>query len=289
MKCQLIAILFSAVAFAQDIDLTGYTLVFEDNFDTKSITEASPKGSVKWYSWPPYGPAGSYSQSIWSIHEMCCVGGILKNEAGWYDRWYSGQISSMDKNKTGFAQQYGYFSARMQMPVAGQGAWPSFWLMTENSIPSNQGDRLEIDILEWYGNQPNVAQHVVHRWKSAGGEESAYIVRPQIPGGNASGQFHIYGCKVAPDFITFYIDGIETGKTATPTTYIGPMYVMVAYALGGGWPVTGEPFASKGKSELWVDWVRVYSLPIVPTPGPTPGVLKGYFEGTLDGIFVPAP
>jgi hypothetical protein len=77
------------------------------------------------------------------------------------------------------------------------------------------------------------------------------------------------------------------------------MFVMIAYALGGGWPVTGEPFASHGNSSLLVDWIRVYSLPSepvptptptpTPVPTPTPGLMEGYFEGTIKGIFVPTP
>ena len=36
-----------------------------------------------------------------------------------------------------------------------------------------------------------------------------------------------------------------------------PLYIIINYALRD--PLTGEPFASKGRSSLQVDWVRAYS------------------------------
>jgi hypothetical protein len=44
----------------QDIDLTGYKLVFEEKFDGISIAESDAKGDKTWYSYPPYGPAGAF-------------------------------------------------------------------------------------------------------------------------------------------------------------------------------------------------------------------------------------
>lgn len=66
--------------------------------------------------------------------------------------------------------------------------------------------------------------------------------------------------KVAPDFITFYVDGQEVGRKPTNLEYLNdPLYIIINYALRD--PLTGEPFASKGRSSLQVDWVRAYSLP----------------------------
>ncbi len=89
-----------------------------------------------------------------------------------------------------------------------------------------------------------------------------------IPGGDAINEWHIYGCKVAPDFIRFYIDGKEVGRKPTNLDYLkDPLYIIINYALRD--PLTGEPFASKGRSSLQVDWVRAYSLPSnVPIPPP---------------------
>ena len=154
---------------AQDIDLTGYRLTFEDNFDTLSVSPngSHTKGTATWFQNPPYGAAGSYSVSTWSMSGMRCIDGVLNIPAAFYppnSTWYSGQISSMDEQKKGFAQQYGYFSARMKMPNAGTGAWPAFWLLGTPGIPNRFAKSLEIDVVEWYGNQPTKAYQRLHCW-----------------------------------------------------------------------------------------------------------------------------
>src|SRR5206468_12564526 len=73
--------------------------------------------------------------------------------------------------------------------------------------------------------------------------------------------FHTYGVQVDPAHVTWYIDGVQTNQIATPTAYItSPFYIMIDYALGGGWPLSGMVDGS----HLDVDWVRVYSLPSPP-------------------------
>jgi beta-glucanase (GH16 family) len=82
-----------------------------------------------------------------------------------------------------------------------------------------------------------------------------------MPDGSQPWQgYHIYGCQVDPAHVTWYIDGVQTNQIATPTAYItSPFYIMIDYAIGGGWPLSGIV----NNSSLNVDWVRVYSLPVV--------------------------
>ena len=101
-------------------------------------------------------------------------------------------------------------------------------------------------------------------------------------GGDAINEWHIYGCKVTPDFIIFYIDGEEVGRRPTSLEYlVAPLYIIINYALQE--PLTGEPFPRKGTSALQVDWVRAYS----PLPSSTPQVRRrltvNFGEG--DGLY----
>lgn len=254
-----------------DIDLTGYTLIFEENFDALSVAKTDSKGDKTWFYWPPYGASGAYSFSHWSIENtLKCEGGVLFNTAWWdptitnhWTNWRTGNLSSMDKFKAGFASKYGYFACRIKMPNAGQGAWPAFWLMGSNAIPNNTGQRLEIDIVEWYGNQQSTAYQNVHCWNADGSQGPLTGGGgTQIPGGDAINTWHIYGCKIDPQNITFYIDGQQTRQMPTPTDYLTDrLFIMIDYALGGGWPVDGVPFNTHGPSTMLVDWVRVYKLP----------------------------
>src|SRR5262249_26129432 len=101
------------VLLSGDIDLTGYTQTFADEFNgtSVSVTNANPKGSSTWYYWPPYGSAGAYSASTWDTAAFSASGGIMQDKAfkDASGNWHSGNLSSMDHAANGFAQQYGYF------------------------------------------------------------------------------------------------------------------------------------------------------------------------------------
>ena len=294
---------------AQDIDLTGYTLSFDDEFSTLSISAANPKGAAKWFSGPANGATGDFSASNWNIDAFSVAGGILSDQA-WYaepaingQNWQSGLISSVDPSVAGFSQKYGYFEIRCQMPNAGDGAWPSFWLDSTSGIGGGQNE--EIDIFEWYGicntpgsDQPYI-QQASHNWNADGSQNQAlpYLYSPQttVPGGGFPWQgYHTYGCQIDSAHITWYIDGVQTNQVATPASYTAnPFYMMVDYALGGGWPLTGSPLATGGSSSLLVDWVRVYSLPSGGTTAPTGGTGSGTstppVSGTGSAGSVPPP
>ena len=263
-----------------DIDLSGYRMTFDDEFSRLSVSAASPKGAATWYAYPPYGAAGNYSSSAWNIQALSATGGLLTDKAylarkagASADSWNSGNLSSVDTTGAGFSQKYGYFEARMQMPSSGTGAWPAFWLSTTNSIPtvsSTPVQHEEIDILEWYGtthtagSEQAFMQQASHNWNPNGSQsqtKGTYLYSPQteMPAGAYPWEgFHTYGVKVDPKHITWYIDGVQTNQIPTPTKYLtSKFYVMIDYALGGGWPLTGMV----NGSALKVDWVRVYSLP----------------------------
>jgi beta-glucanase (GH16 family) len=277
-----------ASAFAKDRDLTGYTLVFEDNFDVRSVGSDADKGNKRWGNWPPYGPAGAFSRSHWAQSRLECAGGILRSWMVWNpdrndqlgNNWESGLIASMDKQRRGFAQRFGYWSARMRMPRAGQGAWCAFWLASASGIPKGGSKGYEIDIGEFYGGQfaakPGNHQYnwVVHPWNADGSQAPPPYEGGEwvdIPGGDAISEWHVYGCEVNPQHIIFYCDGIEVGRKPTHLDYLAdPLYIIVNYALQDDH--SGEPFASRGSSFMQIDWVRAYSLPKhIPVPAVIPG------------------
>ena len=256
-----------------DIDLTGFKLLFNDEFDAVSVAASNPKGAKTWYYLPPYGSAGYYSQSIWDAGAFSVINGILQNvlTLDSSNKWHSGNISSIDETGAGFATKYGYFEARAKMPAAGSGAWPAFWLGSNQGIPGLPGygvNTEEIDIFEWYGvakdqNQALMSQ-ASHNWRGNGGgadETAPFLYKPGTPMPNGAKPwegFHVYGCRVDPAHITWYIDGVQTNQIATPTAYMnGESYMMLDYAIGGGWPLSGLV----NKSSFEVDWVRVYSVP----------------------------
>lgn len=253
-----------------DIDLTGYTLTFDDEFESLSVTTHSPKGDATWYYIPPYGPAGNYSASRWDIRALSVANSVLslKAFADPNGNWRSGNISSMDGTGHGFAQLYGYFEVRARMPRSGTGSWPAFWLMSSTSINNTSKNISEIDIFEWYGkaytDNGAVIQEASHNWGSNGRHgRGAQLYSPTTPVPNGAKpweDFHIYGCQIDPVHITWYIDGVQTNQimTSNAADYMtGPYFIMVDYALGGGWPINNVV----DNSTLDINWVRVYALP----------------------------
>ena len=76
MKRSFLALIIAcSQLLGQDRDLPGYTLAFEDNFDTLSVGPDTDKGSATWGNWPPYGPAGAFSRSqLLTLLESAPVG-----------------------------------------------------------------------------------------------------------------------------------------------------------------------------------------------------------------------
>ena len=184
----------------------------------------------------------------------------------------------------GRLEEFSWNTIEGMAPNAGQGAWSAFWLASVSGIPSAGSKGYEVDIVEAYGGQFKEAaggdkyNWVVHPWNADGSQAPQPYEGGEwagAPGGDAITNWHIYGCKVTPDFITFHIDGQEVGRKPTNLEYLEePLYIIINYALQQ--PLSGEPFVSKGSSALKVDWVRAYSLPSdsTPTPPPPPSNLR---------------
>jgi len=275
-------------AHAQDRNLNGYTLVFSDEFNTVDVGSHQNKGAAKWGDYIP-NSAAAFSFSHWMGSYPALIpdvantqDGVLSLWAKWYAslndpngrNWVSGVLASKDVQNNGFAQRFGYWSARMKMPDAGQGAWSAFWLASTSGIPNAGTKGYEVDIIEGYGGQfklgPGGDEYnwVLHPWNADGSqapppyEGGAWVA---VPGGDAIGAWHVYGCEVNPANIIFYCDGQEVGRKPTHAEYIvDPLYIILNYAMQNDH--SGQPFASHGPSALQVDWVRAYELPQGITP-----------------------
>ena len=155
-------------------DLTGYRLVFEEEF-TGPLSVSAYGPGTKWIAHTPYG--GDFGEAwftdpTFSPSPFSIKNGIL-NITAWKDRtnknhWRSGLLSSVDRSGAGFAQALGYYEARMQLPT-GPGVWPAFWLDGLGSFKTPKTKTAEVDILEEYGVDSRIAHQNVPclecRWK----------------------------------------------------------------------------------------------------------------------------
>lgn len=229
----------------------------EWNLKTSNGFTRQNNGEEQWYISDNF--AGTGAVNPWTVS-----GGVLtltaapasstiQSQINGY-KYTSGEINSYRS----FAQTYGYFEMRAQLP-AGQGLWPAFWL-----LPKDGSWPPELDIMEVLGHNTTGLVTTVHT--SVGGHNMTSTMTTVA---DMSKGFHTYGVDWQKDFITWYFDGKAIFKTATPADMNKPMYILANLAVGGYWP--GSPNAStQFPAEFKIDYIRAYSdAGTTPTP-PTP-------------------
>ena len=248
---------------AQQQSLTKVRLTFDDEFKT---FQSSSDGSVGWMTKLPYW--GDDGRTLWGNHEAqyysdSSVGenpfslshDILSIKAtpaapgttpeG--QAYRSGTITTFGS----FAQTYGYFAVRAELP-AGQGLWPAFWLLPASNVYSS-----ELDVFEQLGSDPTTIYSTTH---GETGDQWVVNFNP-IHTVNTSTGFHTYGVDWEPTTTTFYIDGHKTVSVPTPGSMNSPMYMILNLAVGGpgSWPGTADPSAFP--ASMKIAWVRAFATP----------------------------
>lgn len=180
---------------------------------------------------------------------------------------------------------YGYFEARIKGCSLFPGACPAFWMYSDGRKYSGEVRYCEVDFVELQMNELNPetnqrdpVQHIdmnLHlRLMDETGKEK--WVRPNsnpdmcahswMAPWDPRDDFHIYGCNVTPQMITWYIDG-EAVANEENTYWHLPMNVTLSLGLRHPhigwqgqniWPVpqaaTGEGFPTA----MEVDYVRIW-------------------------------
>jgi beta-glucanase (GH16 family) len=171
--------------------------------------------------------------------------------------------SARIKSQGFFARKYGRFEFHARLP-SGQGYWPAFWLMPENSRYGGWPDCGEIDIVENKGSYPAVVQGTIHYAGATGRhlESTGLYTFAQNDGGT---NFHTYELNWTTNSIQWLVDGKlyqtktnwSTAKAPYPAPFDQPFYIIMNLAVGGvygGNPDTNTVFPG----EILVDYVRVY-------------------------------
>jgi len=255
----------SADQFELNLDRSNLTLTFNDDFNSLSLYDgqdgvweakywwATEKGASlhtngeqQWYVNPLYGPTAS-------ANPFSVTDGVLTIRAEQTPDALSGEVEGYDYTSgmltthASFAQTYGYFEIRADMPDE-QGAWPAFWLLPEDgSWPP------ELDVIEMRGQDPNTLILSAHSNET--GKQTSVINNVAVA--DTEG-FHTYGLLWDEDHITWYFDDVAVAQTDTPDDMHDPMYMIVNLAIGGmaGTPSDGLPDGS----EMNIDYIRAYSL-----------------------------
>lgn len=255
----------NAGQFELSLDRSALTQTFNDNFNTLQLVNGasgvweakywwapekgatlSGNGELQWYVNPSYAPTSAANP--FSINN-----GVLTITAEQTPASISAEVNGYDYTSgmltthASFAQTYGYFEIRADMPDD-KGVWPAFWLLPEDgSWPP------ELDVVEMRGQDPNTVHVTVHS-NETGSQTS---VSTAVSVSETEG-FHTYGVLWQQEEIVWYIDDVAVARADTPSDMHEPMYMLVNLAVGGmaGTPTDGLPDGS----EMKIDYIRAYTL-----------------------------
>jgi len=239
------------------LDLTGYTLVFEDRFD--SLDESV---------WAPHGE-GQRKGGYWDKGQARAQDGRLVIRTEYREDGPHGPGYYSWGAQSTFERAYGYFEARCILPAA-QGLWSAFWMIrsgVRRGVPGTQA--AELDVMEspmwrWHRKRGLVTQNIHYNGYALGHHMRNIAV---AAANSPYEQFNTYGVKWTPEEYVFYVNGMETGRSRFGGVCREPLYMLLSVEVDGvggipaaGW--SGNITKNKARelpADFVVDYVRVYA------------------------------
>ena len=175
----------------------------------------------------------------------------------WYEgqNWYYGASVLDGRNFIASQIGYGQYEWVARMPNR-RGSWPAFWLISTSGWPP------EIDIYEGFGYQSfwdfdrHIA-HTIHGGKDGvrSFQRGVTIQAEQAYGLNGFAQdFHRFAVDIQRDYITWFVDGVETYQSVNPFQGHRWYPIMdVAVKTSGAY--------DDGSGDMIIKSLRIYSAP----------------------------
>ncbi len=251
-------------AIGPKVDLTGYEIVWQDEFEGTELDTTKWKGhnnSLDGALTLAYEGNGNesfyYTSDCMTVKDGCLTLSIRHSDGSDPARpkgWYCATLDTQ-----GIAEfSYGYFECRAKLAKAVAGNC-AFWLNSpvayDTSVPKEEGN--EIDIMESmrYGvEHQGSVENNIHYFDETGHQR--LHARWVIVGDDAYDAFHTYGVKWDKSGYTFYVDGKECRNTDFGLAW-GPEYIVLSNVMreSANAKIVGD------SADYVVDYVRVYQLP----------------------------
>lgn len=266
MACSALASLFvTSNSFADPpANISGWELVFEDNFDGSSLDK------TKWnptYNWGP-----THNHRAYCAEENVIVSdGTLKlkgeakkhpKAAGKTAKFNNKEIpvdytSGAIDTKNHFEFKYGYLEGRFKAPWQ-QGTWPAFWTLQDGWPP-------EIDVLEIPASRKQHHYYLHYTdpsWYSSHGsawDHEASFGGHKDDNTDRSAGFHNYAVEWDETTLSFYFDDKKFASYSRPTEIkqLSKQYIIVNLAIGG-WAGDKIEVTADKPAYFESDWVRVW-------------------------------
>jgi beta-glucanase (GH16 family) len=248
-------------------DLTGYSLVFEDEFNAVGESPNSTKwtfdvGGDGWGNNEEQDYQSDLDDAqIIDWDTSSSVNGALRITAKSADDTITSARVKSDID----VGPYGYYEVRAKLP-AEAGAWPAIWLLGEGGRDTWPDDG-EIDLVEWSSAQASGDTQIIsalHYPAANGG--NANVTNATLT--SAVDEWHTYQLWWTPDSIKIGVDGTEADahlvyskpQNATNNTwpYDGPMDLILNIAIGG--TLGGDVPNSSFEYAMDIDYVRIYQI-----------------------------
>jgi beta-glucanase (GH16 family) len=242
------------------------TLVWSDEFSSAQLDPAVwffETGDGSQYGIPGWGN----NELQWYLPDNARLSnGMLvitvRDEPQSGRNYTSARINTRDR----FAFRFGRIEARMRVP-GGQGLWPAFWLLPQDSVYGTWAASGEIDVMEAV-NLGAAGGNTVYGTIHYGGEwpDNVFTGETYVVPTDARTEFHTYALEWDASEMRWYVDDVLyavqnawfSSGAPYPAPFDQPFYILLNVAVGGNFP--GSPNAATAfPVTMEVDWVRVYS------------------------------
>lgn len=166
--------------------------------------------------------------------------------------------------------QYGKIEIRAKLPQ-GEGVWPAFWMMGTNANKIGWPRCGEIDIMEYVHETPKTLYSTIHWPNMEEKKEKPHSSKHGSINSDTIADWHTYTMEWNEKDISFFLDdklffktnldiadgSVEkTKNNPTGNPFRQPFYLLINFAIGGGWGGKVNPAIFPQRLE--VDYVRVY-------------------------------
>ncbi len=238
------------------LDLTGYSIVFEDEFEGDALNTDVWKIRS---NGPRRGGFNSDSQIKVEDGNLVITGEYV--EDGTYgDGWYAGMVSLRERYCKG------YFEIRCKVN-AGSGFWSAFWIQAEHPYEAEYSKGgvggCEIDIFESMSYDKLIGRDSVSQTVHCAGVDGVQEGYQSnnlgaFYGNNIYDEYNTYGLEWNDEEYIFYINGVETRRTSFGNGVSEvPEEVIVSLEIPNAEKFEGLDKETY-KSEYVIDYVKIY-------------------------------
>lgn len=238
------------------LDLTGYSIVFEDEFDGNALNTDVWKIRS---NGPRRGGFNSDSQ-IEVVDGNLVITGEYLEDGTYGEGWYAGMVSLRERYCKG------YFEIRCKVN-AGSGFWSAYWIQAEHPYEAeySQGGigGCEIDIFESMSYDNFIGRDAVSQTVHCAGVDGVQEGYQSnnlgaFYGKNIYDEYNTYGLEWTDEEYIFYINGVETRRTSFGNGVSEvPEEVIVSLEIPNAEEFEGLDKETY-KSEYIIDYVRIY-------------------------------